>query len=173
LIDRENAVYSFTDQIGSRPLYHATEASLKIVSNSFQFLVEFLKKRSDKISLDERSAYLLLTYGYVFDTATIFNEVRRLAVGDYMLTTINQIKFDTYYRIENTPKSSSEADAIDGIDYYFRKAVQLAFEKDKEYNYEHLVSLSGGLDSRMTSWVAHELGFTKSSQRDILAKQLL
>jgi asparagine synthase (glutamine-hydrolysing) len=154
------AVYSFTDQIGSRPLYHATVASLKIVSNSFQFLVEFLKKRSDKISLDERSAYLLLTYGYVFDTATIFNEVRRLAVGDYMLTTINQIKFDTYYRIENTPKSSSEADAIDGIDYYFRKAVQLAFEKDKEYNYEHFVSLSGGLDSRMTSWVAHDLGFT-------------
>jgi asparagine synthase (glutamine-hydrolysing) len=156
----KNEVYSFTDHIGSRPLYHAAEGSSKIVSNSFQYLVEYLKKRSSKISLDERSAYLLLTYGYVFDTATIFNEVRRLAIGDYMLTTINQIKFDTYYRIENTPKLSSETDAIDGIDYYFRKAVQIAFEKDKEYNYEHLVSLSAGLDSRMTSWVAHELGFT-------------
>ena len=34
------------------------------------------------------------------------------------------------------------------------------FEKDLEYGYKHLVALSGGLDSRMTAWVGHNMGYT-------------
>ncbi|NQV03051.1 MAG: asparagine synthase, partial [Bacteroidia bacterium] len=54
----------------------------------------------------------------------------------------------------------SEEDAIEGIDHLFRNAIKLQFDKDREYGYKHLVALSGGLDTRMTTWVAHEMGYT-------------
>src|SRR5699024_7199375 len=50
--------------------------------------------------------------------------------------------------------------AIEKVDHLFKQAVKLQFEKDVEYNHKHLVALSGGLDSRMASWVAHEMGYT-------------
>ena len=63
--------------------------------------------------------------------------------------------------LDNTPDPSiTEQDAVDIIDHYFRRAVILDFEKDKEYGYRHLVGLSGGLDCRMTSFVAHDCGYT-------------
>lgn len=54
----------------------------------------------------------------------------------------------------------TEAEAVDGIDKLFRQSIKRAFEKDKEYGYKHIACLSGGLDSRMTVWVAHQLGYT-------------
>lgn len=44
-------------------------------------------------------------------------------------------------------------DLIDMLDEKFRAVVKLEFDKDIEYGYKYLVDLSGGLDSRMTSWV--------------------
>ena len=41
----------------------------------------------------------------------------------------------------------------------FEKAVKKEFEKDKKDGYKHLVDLSGGLDSRMVSWVANDMGY--------------
>ncbi len=38
----------------------------------------------------------------------------------------------------------------------------MEFDKDIEYGYKHLVSLSGGLDSRMTTYVANDLGYGDS-----------
>ena len=49
---------------------------------------------------------------------------------------------------------------IENLDYYFKLAIKRQFDKDVEYGYQHAVSLSGGLDSRMTSLVANENGFT-------------
>jgi len=71
-----------------------------------------------------------------------------------------KLKFEKYYTLKNKPTEISEEDAIEEIDKRFRYAVQLAFQKDVEYGYKHIASLSGGLDSRMTVWVAHELGYT-------------
>ena len=53
----------------------------------------------------------------------------------------------------------SPQEAIEGIDCLFRKAIMLQFDKDKEYGYKHIACLSGGLDSRMTVWVAHQMGY--------------
>ena len=46
------------------------------------------------------------------------------------------------------------------MDLLFRAAIKRAFDRDAEKAKTSLVSLSGGLDSRMTSWVAHEMGYT-------------
>lgn len=59
----------------------------------------------------------------------------------------------------------------------FKNAIKRAFEKDLEYGYKHLVALSGGLDSRMTAWVAHTMGYTNMlnytfSQTDYLDEKV-
>lgn len=45
---------------------------------------------------------------------------------------------------------------VEEIDEGFNKAVELSYNKDEEYGLKHLCELSGGLDSRMVMWVAHE-----------------
>lgn len=45
-------------------------------------------------------------------------------------------------------------------DKIFRRTIELEFEKDKEYGYKHIATVSGGLDSRMTTWVVHDMGYT-------------
>ncbi|MHA1983349.1 MAG: asparagine synthase-related protein, partial [Candidatus Hodarchaeales archaeon] len=56
--------------------------------------------------------------------------------------------------------STNEMEFIEQLDKLFRQAVKRAFLKDKEYGLDHVVALSGGLDSRMLTWVAHDLGYT-------------
>ncbi len=52
-------------------------------------------------------------------------------------------------------------EAVEMLDVGFQKAVKRCFDKDIEYGYtHHLCDMSGGLDSRMTTWVARELGYT-------------
>jgi HAD superfamily phosphatase (TIGR01668 family) len=53
-----------------------------------------------------------------------------------------------------------ENELIDMLDNRFRKAIQLEYNKDLEYGYKHICELSGGLDSRMSLWIATELGFS-------------
>src|SRR5690606_29863601 len=88
------------------------------------------------------------------------NEIKRLMVGYYIKIKNNTLIHEKYYTLRNEPIEISEKEAIDEIDKRFRDAVELAFEKDKEYGYKHIATLSGGLDSRMTVWVAHELGYS-------------
>lgn len=75
----------------------------------------------------------------------------------------------------------STADIIDQLDEKFRNAVKMEFDKDIEYGYSHLVDLSGGLDSRMTSWVAHSMGYIQqqnitycqaNTADEVIAKQI-
>ena len=104
----------------------------------------------------------MLTLGFMADDTTICREIKRVCPGDYVDIYPNgQVEIIKYYRPDNThiDESISLDDAVDGIDHYFRQAIRREFKKDREYNYRHLVDLSGGLDSRMTSWVAHDMGY--------------
>jgi len=156
----ENKWIVFTDHISSKPMYYAQYNNHIVFSNNYTGLVNHLKKKGEKVSLNEQGAYLLLSYGYVFEDITNTNEIKRLMVGYSALVQNNKLNFEKFYTLTNTPIDISENEAIEQIDKRFREAVQLAFEKDKEYGYKHVAALSGGLDSRMTVWVAHDLGYT-------------
>lgn len=150
----------FTDHISSKPMYFAEFDNRLFFSNSYTELLNRLKKKGKRITLNEQGAYVLLSYGYVFEDFTITNEIKRLMVGYYAFVQDGNFAREKFYTLRNDPVEISEKDAIEQIDKRFREAVELAFEKDKEYGYKHIASLSGGLDSRMTVWVAHDLGYT-------------
>ena len=93
---------------------------------------------------------------------TICHEVKKIEPGCYLVYQNNNIKVHRYYMLDNTPDETiTEEVAIDKIDQLFRQAVWREFEKDKSYGYKHVCALSGGLDCRMTSFVAHDLGYTR------------
>lgn len=150
----------FTDHISSKPMYYMESDHGVIFSNDYSYLMRHLKTKNITVSLNEQAANLLLTYGYVFEDITITNEIKRLMVGYNALFENEKLIFTKYYELKNDPIAISEDDAIEEIDRRFRDAVHLSFEKDIEYGYKHIAALSGGLDSRMTVSVAHDLGYT-------------
>ncbi len=150
----------FADHIGSKPVYYFKTNDEISFSNDYVFLVNYLKSKKRKVSLNQQAAYLLLSYGFVFEDITITNEISRLMVGNYAVIQGDKLTFNKFYQLNNTPIEISEEEALELLDDKFRTAVKLSFEKDIEYGYKHLVALSGGLESRMASWVANNLGYT-------------
>ena len=151
----------FSDHIGTKFLYYVKLDEGIFVTSMMPNAYKFLQENHKQYSLSEESAYLLLSYGYMLEDRTLCDKVKKLRPGCYLEITGTVVTEKRYCMLDNTPyESVTEAEAIELIDRECRKAVALEFEKDKEYGYKHLVALSAGLDSRMTCWVAHDMGYT-------------
>lgn len=152
----------FSDHIGSKFLYYTMEGDTLICSTMIRNIYDFLKRNHLSYNLSIESAFLLLTYGYMLDNRTLCDRIFRIPPGCYLVLQNGKLSEKRYCLLDNTPdETMSEKDAIELFDSEFRKAVALEFDKDNEYGYRHLVALSGGLDSRMVSWVAHNMGYTE------------
>ena len=151
----------FTDHIGDKQVLYARIGDGFVVGTEVQYLVETLKANGIRPTMDRDATYMALTLGYVIEDKTLFSEIHKLAAGHYWTLAEGRLEEVQYHRFTNKPKEMTVAEAVEGIDRLFREAVRLDFEKDREYGYKHWATLSGGLDSRMVVWVAHELGFTQ------------
>jgi asparagine synthase (glutamine-hydrolysing) len=152
----------FSDQIGTKFIYYTFSNGTFFCSSMIKDIYFFFQQNSIHYELNIENAYLLLSYGYMLEDHTLCSQIKKIRPGCYLVFEKGELSEYKYYTIDNTPNYSlSENDAIELIDKNFKKAVSLQFEKDREYGYQHLVALSGGLDSRMTCWVAHELGYTE------------
>ena len=149
----------FTDHIGDKQVLYSRSSKGIIVGTEVSYLVETLKANGVSPSLNRDAAYMALTLGYVIEDNTLFTEIKKLTAGHYLIVKEGKIQEVEYHRFTNKPREMTLEEAIEGIDRHFREAVRLDFEKDREYEYKHWATLSGGLDSRMTVWVAHELGY--------------
>lgn len=150
----------YTDQIAVRPVYYYVSGSRWMVSDRLDEMVEVLRYNGLAFDFHPLAAQYMLTYGYMIDDTTFVRQIHRLLPGKYMRARDGQVSVARYHFIQKAPQAMSEEEAIERIDAAFREAVRREFEKDREYGYRHLVDLSGGLDSRMVSWVAHDLGYT-------------
>jgi asparagine synthase (glutamine-hydrolysing) len=176
IYSKKNKSYKFfNDHIGSKPLFYSqVKTGSFILSSNLDWLYSYKNnnKLETKLSLD--SAYMLLSYGYLINEFTLDEFTKKLNPGSFLEIKNFLIVKENYYKFsfkyENT---CNEDDLIEELDLRFRKVIKLAFDKDIEYNYKHLCGLSGGLDSRMTVWVAHDMGYTNQlnftfSQSDYL-----
>ena len=149
----------FTDHIGDKQVLYARIGDGFVVGTEVLYLVETLKANGIQPTLDRDAAYMALTLGYVIEDRTLFSEIHKLPAGHYWALSNGRLEEVQYHRFTNKPREMSVEEAVEGIDRLFREAVRLDFEKDREYGYKHWATLSGGLDSRMVVWVAHELGY--------------
>lgn len=155
---RELLVY--TDQVAVKPVYYYSNGDQWMVSDHLDYMVEVLKYNHLDVEFQPLAAQYMLTYGYMIDDTTFIRQIRRLLPGKYLRVRDGQAAVTRYHLIQDVPVTITEEEAVEKIDAAFREAVRREFEKDREYGYRHLVDLSGGLDSRMVSWVAHDLGYT-------------
>jgi asparagine synthase (glutamine-hydrolysing) len=154
----------FNDHIGTKPLYFSHVNAGMFVSGEMTDQYHYLNSHNIEYHLNESAAYMLLSYGFMLDDITLCSEVRKLLPGHFIEIKNGNISINRYYSLpetsmEGTGPVKSESEYIELLDLSFRKAVTRQFEKDKEYGYKHLVALSGGLESRMTCWVADDLGY--------------
>jgi asparagine synthase (glutamine-hydrolysing) len=153
----------FTDHIGTKPLYIAEVNQGIFISSEMSDHYQYFKSHGIPYTMNEDAAYMLLSYGFMLDDITLCKQVKKLPPGHYIEITNQVITKHSYYTLPETFVSSpsdlvSDEDNIEQLDALFKKAIIRQFQKDKEYDYRHFVALSGGLDSRMTCYVADEIG---------------
>lgn len=151
----------YTNHIGDKQVFqYKIDNNNYIFASEIGFIVDICKLNNLPLSIDKNGAYFSLTHGFCIEDLTLIQEIRKITAGHYVKLQNNKIEEIQYHRFLNKPNEMSQQEAIEGIDKYFRQAIKRAFDKDKEYGYNHIACLSGGLDSRMTVMVAHEMGYT-------------
>ena len=150
----------YTDHIGDKKIYYMILDDGLLFGSRIIDIMRMAKKEGINLSLDSESCVFILTLGYMVDDRTTIKGIKRLIPGHYLRVEKGKIEVKKYHEFNNNPiNQKSEDEIIEELDSLFREAVKLQFEKDKEYGYKHIASLSGGLDSRMVNYVAHELGY--------------
>ncbi len=151
----------YTNHLGDHQVFYWENGESFIVSSDLNWLVDALKQLNIEYSFNEEAFKSILSYGWVYGNMTMINEVKKLLPGTFLRINNKKIvEIKRYHLFENTKyNKQTEEEIIEEIDKRFRKAVALEYEKDKEYGYEHFALLSGGLDSRMSLWVANDMGY--------------
>lgn len=150
---------AFVDHLGSKPVfYYLSEECL--VSSDFNTLIGILKQERKRFSADIEALKRILYFGYMVDNKTCIQEIKRVFPGNYLTISKGKIEENTYFRFKNNEIINEDNESlIEMIDEKFVKALKLQFDKDKEYGYEHLVDISGGLDARAVNFVAKACGY--------------
>lgn len=157
---QDSALVAYTDQVASKALYYYVDGDRWMISSHIPYMTAALKANGVLYHFNETAARYMLTYGYMLDDSTFVKEIHRLLPGQLVRIGNGDAAVERYYMIPNREVRMSEQEAVERIDSAFREAVRREFDKDREYGRRHLVDLSGGLDSRMVSWVAHDMGYT-------------
>lgn len=152
----------FTDQLGQKFVYYYFDNKRFCCSSMMDEIYSTLRSNNIIYHLDEKASFMLLTYGFMLEDYTICREIKKIQPGCYITYSNGIINTHNYYYLNNTPNyTRTEKETIVEIESLFCQAVKKQFEKDKEYGYKHICALSGGLDARMTTFVADELGYNK------------
>lgn len=151
---KEDRLVIFTDHIGDKPVFYSIINNRLYFGTEIKYVTELLDQESIEFNLDIAGAYSSLTYGYMISDLTYIEEIKRLCGGYYLYYDFKSgFSKKQYHQFNYKPNYSlSDQDIINRIDELFDKAIELQINKNKEYNYSDISSLSAGLDSRMTTY---------------------
>ncbi len=163
LLDKHKNKWIFFSNIQSeRPVFYSLVDGGFLFASSIGLIHSTLSNYNRKLTLNLDGAYMLLSYGYMLHGYTLYNEVKRIKSGYYSTCINGSLAEVEYYRFDNQNcVSDNQLEIINKLDFLFDEAVRLQFEKDVEYGFDHIATLSGGLDSRMTVFCAHKLGYAR------------
>ena len=156
----------YTCHTGEKQIFYKQQENGFLIASEMRFMVETMKANHIRPEVDETGCYFSLTHGFCIEDRTLVKEVHKLIAGHYLRIQNGRLEVIQYHRFTNKSVEMTAEEAVEGIDRLFRQAIKRAFDKDREYGYRHLTCLSGGLDSRMTVWVAHEMGYTDQTNID-------
>ena len=150
----------YTNHTGDKALFYSLNGSHFAAGSQVGYVLDACKELGWPLTLDEQAAYQMLTFGFMESDGTYASQIRRLLGGTYLRIEKGEAQVLRYFRLEKHPErfeGQSEDQIIDALDAEFRRAVDAEYRKDEEYGLKHLADISGGLDSRINTWVAHEM----------------
>ncbi len=161
---RKEELFFFNDKVASKQVFYYEVQQSVIISSTIKNIVKFRKYFKEKSYLNIAACYNMLTYGGMIEDQTLIEGVKKLNAGFYLWMGDKRVFVNKYFDFNNVVYSlTNKNEAINQLEDRFKMAVFLEYNKDKEYNYNHLATLSGGLDSRFNIMLANELGFTADS----------
>lgn len=159
---RENKIYLFTCQNGTKTLFYFYDDKEKflIFGNSLRYVIEVMKSNGYEVELDQDGAYCLITVGYMIGERTLVKNVNKLKPATIFKFDGEMIEEDIFFKISSYPiGKKDEKVIIEELDNLFIESVKAEYNKDIDYGYKHVATLSGGLDSRTNLLTAHRLGY--------------
>jgi len=162
-------IHIFTNHIGSKTLYYFLDERDKILiyGSGLQAVLNIMRECGYETKLSELGAYFLLTFGYMLKDITLCSTVKKLPPGTILSFDpgSGSVSTERYYELKNTPYiEDTKENVLMEMDRRFEEAIKKEYDKDLEYGYRHVATLSGGLDSRMNVTKGKMLGY-----EDILA----
>ncbi len=152
--------FFFNNQTGAKKLYYFKDKEYTVVSTDLYTLKQSLDFLHISTQTDIEAAYLLLTSGFMHGNKTLIQEVKQVRAGEYIHLQDNRLSSGFYFHLNQIePTSDSKRDIIHTLDSLFREAVELEFNVQKEEHLQHITTISGGLDSRMTLLTAWKSGY--------------
>jgi asparagine synthase (glutamine-hydrolysing) len=157
----EQSLTLVTDQTGSKPFFYFENEAVFIFSSSVFFVKDLLTFLQIPTSLNTVAAYQFITFGYLLADQTLVQEIKKLEPGrTFNVNPISGSHLNQYFKYTNEVKINHLSNAVyETLDTLFLRSIQLEYQKDLQNGYNHLVHLSGGLDSRLNVMLASELGY--------------
>ena len=159
--DKEkDCVLLYANHTSYKPLYYWYDAKNLLFSTDLCWLYDTLYLNNKKIQLSKSGAYCLLSHGYMLDEVTLVNHVKKVMAGHYIVYNKGECRNVTYLDYSKIELDTRNYKIIlEDANTHFNRAIKLVYDKDKEYGYKHICTLSGGLDSRSVLFASRELGY--------------
>ena len=155
-----NHCFAYGNQTGDTFVFYYSDSDFVAVATDFNEIVKLCRSEGKKLTFDEIYANHILSFGYAVEGHTVFSEIKKSQPGCAVTFSGSEVKLIRYHKFHSHLHEIGFDEAVEQLDVEFRKAVNRCFDKDIEYSYQsHLADMSGGLDSRMTTWVACDMGY--------------
>ncbi len=138
---REN-LYLFRDCVGVKPLYYYFDGQRFAFASELRALIDVVVKKIDRVALAS-----FLQFGYIRGERSIFEGIRKLEAGSFLLYDFKQIYKDRYWDIVLQEEPVSEKEAMEELHRLFIEGFSYRMVSDAPVG----VFLSGGADSSLVA----------------------
>lgn len=161
VFEKENQkLFFFNDQVATKQVFYSKQDSELIIAPNLKFITDIRRALGLKNTLDIQAAYTMLSFGGMLENQTLVKYINKLGAGEYLSFSGQSVDVKRYHDFNDIGDLITDKNkAIKLLDETFQTALHLEYVKDKEYNYRHIATLSGGLDSRMNVMLANKIGY--------------
>lgn len=150
----------FNNHTGTQKLYYYKDEHLFAAGTDLKVLSTTLRDSGITLTPDDEAVQMLLSYGFMLGDYTLIKEIRQITAGRALRVNANELTVEKYFDLGAVPvKDGSKEHWIEQLDVQFMNALKEEYEIDTFYSYPSVATLSGGLDSRMTTLAAHRAGY--------------
>ena len=166
----ENRLLLARDRLGIKPLFYYYDDEKLLFGSEIKCILE---DESIKREVDTEALHHFLSFNYTPAPHTMFQGIKQLLPGQYLLIENNEVVIKEYWDLEFVESANSESAYRDQLDQHLHDSVESMLVSDVPFG----VFLSGGLDSSVVTHYmsgmldqpvkTFSIGFSESSYNEL------